>query len=361
MSKYSDIKKRVVGQMGITDNKSGSGYSASGAYYDIKKKIKTQGTKYDIDDEYLDSFYSDAKSFFDDADSDYNNNSYSTAKANNENYKSRWSDLNRRAEYIRSYINSRKNSIDDETYSGMVSYLDQFNDVSRQYLSAFRNASNYYSQWKTEDEYNDAVEAQKIREEMLSYDLDTGKKDLDALKAVRDTAEEASKNRRNVTYNDLVSAYTRAGYGINAKAKAKADYEAIQANNSKVDSEIASILEGTGYSTIDELNDAISKKSTYYNQSKRLQEGSALYDEAKSASDFSQYASAGDALSNEKRDGFFATEYDKKNKIGYLRNNPEAMDKLDKGATRAGSDPLEYTEFKAAKYMTNDEYKVYSY
>ena len=52
MSKYSDIKKRVVGQRGVADNKSGSGYSASGAYYDIKKKIKTQGTKYDIDDEY---------------------------------------------------------------------------------------------------------------------------------------------------------------------------------------------------------------------------------------------------------------------------------------------------------------------
>ena len=361
MSKYSDIKKRVVGQRGVADNKSGSGYSASGAYYDIKKKIKTQGTKYDIDDEYLDSFYSDAKSFFDDADSDYNNNSYSTAKANNENYKSRWSDLNRRAEYIRSYINSRKNSIDDETYSGMVSYLDQFNNASRQYLSAFRNASNYYSQWKTEDEYNDAVEEQKIREEMLSYDLDTGKKYLDALKAVRDTAEEASKNRRNVTYNDLVSAYTRAGYGINAKAKAKADYEAIQANNSKVDSEIASILEGTGYSTIDELNDAITKKSAYYKKSKLLQDTSALYDKAKSASDFSQYASAGDALSNEKRDGFFVSEDDKKNKIGYLRNNPEAMDALDKGATRAGNDPLNYPVYKAAKYMTNDEYKVYSY
>ena len=360
MSKYSDIKKRVVGQRGVADNKSGSGYSASGAYYDIKKKIKTQGTKYDIDDEYLDSFYSDAKSFFDDADSDYNNNSYSTAKANNENYKSRWSDLNRRAEYIRSYINSRKNSLDDETYSGMMSYLDQFNNASRQYLSAFRNASNYYSKWKTEDEYNDAVEAQKIREKMLSDDLDAAKKDLDALKAVRDTAEEASKNRRNVTYNDLVSAYTRAGYGINAKAKAKADYEAIQANNSKVDSEIASILEGTGYSTIDELNDAISKKSTYYNQSKRLQDSSALYDEAKSASDFSHYASVGDALSNEKRDGLFVSEYDKKNKIGYLRNNPEAMDAFDKGATRAGNDPLNYPVYKAAKYMTNDEYKVYS-
>ena len=40
MSKYSDIKKRVVGQRGVADNKSGSGYSASGAYYDIKKKIK---------------------------------------------------------------------------------------------------------------------------------------------------------------------------------------------------------------------------------------------------------------------------------------------------------------------------------
>lgn len=360
MSKYSDIKKRVVGQRGVSDNKSGSGYSASGAYYDIKKKIKTQGTKYDIDDEYLDSFYSDAKSFFDDADSDYNNNSYSTAKANNENYKSRWSDLNRRAEYIRSYINSRKNSLDDETYSGMVSYLDQFNDVSRQYLSAFRNASNYYSQWKTEDEYNDAVEAQKIREKMLSDDLDAAKKDIDALKAVRDAAEESSNNRRNVTYNDLVSAYTRAGYGINAKAKAKADYEAIQANNSKVDSEIASILEGTGYSTIDELNDAITKKSAYYNQSKRLQDSAALYDKAKSASDFSHYASVGDALSNEKRDGLFVSEYDKKNKIGYLRNNPEAMDAFDKGATRAGNDPLNYPVYKAAKYMTNDEYKVYS-
>lgn len=360
MSKYSDIKKRVVGQMGSTDNKSGSGYSASGAYYDIKKKIKTQGTKYDIDDEYLDSFYSDAKSFFDDADSDYNNNSYSTAKANNENYKSRWSDLNSRAEYIRSYINSRKNSLDDETYSGMMSYLDQFNNASRQYLSAFRNASNYYSQWKTEDEYNDAVEAQKIREKMLSDDLDAAKKDIDALKAVRDTAEEASNNRRNVTYNDLVSAYTRAGYGINAKAKAKADYEAIQANNSKIDSEIASILEGTGYSNIDELNDAITKKSAYYNQSKRLQDSAALYDKAKSASDFSHYASVGDALSNEKRDGLFVSEYDKKNKIGYLRNNPEAMDAFDKGATRAGNDPLNYPVYKAAKYMTNDEYKVYS-
>lgn len=155
MSSYSDIKKKVKKNTDTSSVKK-SGYSASGSYAEIKSKVKANGTSYDIDDDFISTFNNDATSFLKDAGKSYSDYSYSASKSGN-NYKSyldRWSSINSRAKYIRAYMNSTRDTSDEDSYNETMSFLDDFDNYSRQYLNGFRSYDNYYSNFKTEDDYD---------------------------------------------------------------------------------------------------------------------------------------------------------------------------------------------------------------
>ena len=129
-------------------------YEPSSEYQAMKENIKTNGTQYDIDDSFIQAFYEDASSFMSDSRTSLEGNGYSNAKSNYNSFIERYRDLNDRKGYITAYMNSIKDSMDEDEYKNAMSYMDSFDSDSDRYYNAFRGQSSFYSRFKTEDDYN---------------------------------------------------------------------------------------------------------------------------------------------------------------------------------------------------------------
>lgn len=129
-------------------------YEPSSEYQAMKENIKTNGTQYDIDDSFIQAFYDDSSSFMSDSRTSLEGNGYSNAKSNYNSFIERYRDLNDRKGYITAYMNSIKDSMDEDEYKNAMSYMDSFDSDSDRYYNAFRGQSSFYSRFKTEDDYN---------------------------------------------------------------------------------------------------------------------------------------------------------------------------------------------------------------
>lgn len=330
----------------------------------IKKKkyneIKSSDYDFGVDESYVESFLNRSNNYFKNAENDSKDVNYNNASSLYSNYRTSWRNLQDNADTIRAYYNANKDKIDTDSYNSMIGYLDAFDSNSSNIQKFYSNNADFYSQWKTEDDYNKAVEKQKNREEMLSFDLDAGNKEIEYLKGISEKARNASKGKTNLSYNEYYNAYKRAGYG-DAKAKELAN-NAVNNNNkinSNIDAEIAGYLEGTGYKSLQELNDAISKKNAYYNQAKLLQGNEKLKNDAINASDFKEYSQKGDEIVNpsqKEAEGWFnignihVGGADVGNIVTYSRDNYAGI--------RMGSHMVGNAKYH---YMTNDEVSVYNY
>lgn len=330
----------------------------------IKKKkyneIKSSDYDFGVDESYVESFINRSNNYFKNAENDSKDVNFNNASSLYSNYRTSWRSLQDNADTIRAYYNANKDKIDTDSYNSMIGYLDDFDRNSSNIQKFYSNNADFYSQWKTEDDYNKAVESQKIREEMLSFDLDAGNKEIENLKMLSEMPTNASKGKINLSYNEYYNAYKRAGYG-DAKAKELAN-NAVNNNNkinSNIDAEIAGYLEGTGYKSLQELNDTIAKKSAYYNRAKLLQENEKLKNDAINASDFKEYSQKGDSIVNpsqKEAEGWFnignihVGGADVGNIVTYSRDNYAGI--------RMGSNMVGNAKYH---YMTNDEVSVYNY
>lgn len=275
----------------------------------------------------------------------YDLSEFGLSKEKNTEYQTKISDYKTTLENLKKY----DSSISDNDYNDYIKSLDSLS-----------NNLDVLSQYKTEDDYNKAVESQKNREEMFSFDLDAGNKEIENLKIISEKATNASKGKTNLSYNEYYNAYKRAGYG-DAKAKELAN-NAVNNNNkinSNIDAEIAGYLEGTGYKSLQELNDAIAKKSAYYNRAKLLQENEKLKNDAINASDFKEYSQKGDIIVNpsqKEAEGWLnignihVGGADVGNIVTYSRDNYAGI--------RMGSHMVGNAKYH---YMTNDEVSIYNY
>ena len=199
----------------------------------IKKKkyneIKSSDYDFGVDESYVESFINRSNNYFKDAENDSKDVNFNNASSLYSNYRTSWRNLQDNADTIRAYYNANKDKIDTDSYNSMIGYLDAFDRNSSNIQKFYSNNADFYSQWKTEDDYNKAVENQKNREEMFSFDLDAGNKEIEYLKGISEKATNASKGKTNLSYNEYYNAYKRAGYG-DAKAKELAN-NAVNNNN----------------------------------------------------------------------------------------------------------------------------------
>ena len=144
MSKaYKDIK--------ASWNNPNAGGKLSKRYSDISAK----DANYGVDDAYVKSFISGTQNFFNRAGSaDVN---FGNASDTYKSYQDSYADLSSRANNIRGYYNANKDTLDPDSYKQMISYLDDFQRNSSQALKYFRNTSDYYSQFSSEDEYKKSL------------------------------------------------------------------------------------------------------------------------------------------------------------------------------------------------------------
>ena len=206
-SKYGDKKKeedeKDKKESGLSQNdsfkqtetrntKSGSGSSFDSLRKEMERKYNPVTG---VDHDYINSFTSDAERFLNSAEDDYNR---MIADPFSDVYDTRQktaNDLRERSFAISQYLDENKNSIDEETLNGFRSFLDEFDKASSDSRYSFykHNTSmrDLYSQFNSEDEFNEWYEDYKRKQEMANSEQ--GKQGWEKYLADREAANNAPK------------------------------------------------------------------------------------------------------------------------------------------------------------------------
>lgn len=125
------------------------------------EEIKASDYDFGVNQEYIDSFVADSQKYMNDVRSNSKDVNYGNAQSRFSSFRDTSYGLSDRADTIRAYYNANKSKLDNDTYSSMMKYLDSFTKGSDEAMSFYRKNADYYSQWKTEEEYNKAMEEYK--------------------------------------------------------------------------------------------------------------------------------------------------------------------------------------------------------
>ena len=213
-----------------------------------------------VDDDIITVFLSDASKYLNQAKSKYEGVSYSNAYDTWSENRKASENLLARSYSIRDHIIKNKSSYDENTYSSITKQLSSIQEALRGYSSAFRDTRKFYSQFKTEDEYNKWKKETEEYEAMMSYDTKKGSKEIE------DLMKQAEADEKE--YWDLYN--MRTSYLYNASLGQPDDMAM------GIDAKMQEILDKYGAENIDDIQNQITKKKQYHTQAERLQEGVRL-------------------------------------------------------------------------------------
>lgn len=320
------LNKKYVDQ--ALANGGGNGATAAGIYSPSL-----------VDNNFITSFLSETRRYMQDAESDFGSVGYKNASSLYSSHFDRLNDLKKRRDAISMYLKGNKDKFDEEFYNTFTADLDLYGSAFEEYQSAFKSTSDFYSQFDTEQDYNDYVAAEEDRKQKLSFDLSAGKKELDDLYAQRDEARQI-QNRIN---------------GLEWQVNEGDGSEATQMALEKLQAQLKQY---------GDLDSTITQKEQYYNEAKRLQSGEKLKADAVNAADFEEFAKKGADIKNptmaEAERGFevfgwkpFAEQVG--NEVTYSRENYEELGLAEMMGTVGMEGKSLY------HYMTDEEVKIYNY
>ena len=108
-----------------------------------------------IDQDYINAFITDVNKFFSTADDDFKSLEWGTASSLYTAKRSTWNDLDVRATHIGEWLNRNKGKLDEDTYNNVSEALKSYRSEATSVIDSFKKAKDYYSQWNSEDSYND--------------------------------------------------------------------------------------------------------------------------------------------------------------------------------------------------------------
>ena len=155
MSTSDDFIKKYLGATPTVNqkntaqqpNKTATGSSAADAF--INKYNPT------VNESYISSFLSDWNSYSSRLKTAYDGLNWNSATSwGQDKSEEDGRDLMRRAGMIKSYLWRNKDRIGEDSYKSLVSQLDDIEGYHSEITKAFSDAKDYFSQWKTEDDYN---------------------------------------------------------------------------------------------------------------------------------------------------------------------------------------------------------------
>ena len=216
---------------------------------------------------------------------------------------------------------------DDDTWATTISQME----------SGFKDISEFYSKWKTEDDFKASLDAQKDLENLSSFDLNAGQKEVEELEKVLNEYE----------------ALTRK---VQTLATSSPEY--ISATNRL--EEISKQYGGKGKAGIESV---ISEKKSYVNRAKYIQEGIALSGVANS-DDFDLHSGYVSTKSDDWWRKLTGNEYDAT--YEYINNQNGFRDEYKsnhRNMTRDNpwSDGESTYEEKGYDHISEDEIAIYNY
>lgn len=281
-----------------------------------------------VDSSYINLFVDTANDFFSSAEEDYNNVGWWNAYKAYQNRENSKNDLEYRSNVIRDWLKNNQGRLDANTLQALTNSLDYFSTNAQSVVDSFSGARDFYSQFETEDAYNEYAARKEEYDALLNFDLEAGAREIEELERRKEELESSGRQQPGSTYLTGDPATTTSSY-----AAAHQDVD--------IDRALA------------ELNALISEKTAYLNNARRAQDGAALAGAAQNA-DFDQFSGyAGDGT---------APVMPSYNDIIYGWVNGKHHD-LDLGvSTQSGS--ISYSDahrLAATDYMTPDEVAIYNY
>lgn len=189
----------------------------------------------------------------------------------------------------------------------------------------------------------------------LNTNLDTLQKEIKNLESVQKKANE---------YQNKIKTLTNRANTVKHRGTGLTTGSTYEQQIKETEAEYKQFLLDAGFQNIGELTKQLSEKKQYKNSAKYIQEGKALADNIRSDSKFEEYVAKGKALGDEKADGWFVPDTQRKNMVAYLRNNPEAMATFETAAKASGKSANKTitegsAEYKLAKYGTGEQVENY--
>ena len=147
--------------------------------------VRQEYTK-NVDSNYINSFLKDSRLHMNNAVSDKKRMGVTTSKSIYESRKKTYGDLHKRSYEISRYLEDNKDKIDEETYRSLKDYLDAFDKTSSQSIHSFYRNQKFYSQFKTQEDYDKYITEKEAYEAKVNLDLDTAAKEIEDLQAKRE-------------------------------------------------------------------------------------------------------------------------------------------------------------------------------
>ena len=319
-------------KMGFTHNRE-TGLLNDPQYKDYYKKATS------VNDDYINSFLNDWKSYSSKAESAYKGLNWKTSTSGEaESLSDAGRDLTFRSAMIRSYLNSHKEELGFESYKGFMDTLNSIDAFQSDFSNSISNAKRYYSQWDTEEDYNEYVAQQEEYEAKKNLDLEAGQKEIEELESKREELRQA-RTQPNTPY-------------LNASSSlASTPYAAVAQSDNVYDKDIA------------ELDKLISQKKAYLNQAKHIQEGITLASVSGNADfkDYKGYVSTYDDGVWSKLTSDYGLRYDDLT-YEYINNKNGIRDEIkQKHRIYDKNDDESVYEAKGYDYMTSGEVSIYNY
>lgn len=317
-----------------------------------------------VDESFINSFLSDAKDYLSNVGKDAENIGYKNASSLYDDYSSKGYELGKRADKIRAHLNSNKGNLDNEAYESLISTLDTF-DKNHDTTSAYlKRASDHYSRWETEEEYNEAVKAEEERNKKANLDTDSAQKEIDELESILTEAKNAkTKQSAEDAKAKREGKYTAPSTKKNAHRYAGLVPDSVEEKWAEEDSTPTPAylekLKEYGYSDLDELEADISQKKAYLTQAQRLQKTIAVTEEALNAEDYGTY----NAPKAELAEGNLTYKYI--NDVDGYRQEIKSW--YDNHSTYTTDTGMVFPTVKPAvldhnfEHMTDDEVGIYNY
>ena len=107
-----------------------------------------------VDDNYINTFISDANKFLGSAEEEYSKIGWGTASSAFDSRNNAWKDLNSRYDTVKAWLYKNRDKIGEESYKSINDALDSYHSGANSVVNTFKSAADFYSRFDTEDAYN---------------------------------------------------------------------------------------------------------------------------------------------------------------------------------------------------------------
>ena len=201
-----------------------------------------------VNDDYINSFISDADSFFKGAEETYNGMNWGNASSVYDSTNSKWKAMQDRGTTIKAWLYKNKDKIDQDAYNSLSSALTDIDSGASSIFQNFDSAKAFYGSFETEDDYNTWKANEDWKKEFMSQEGFEEKSQYQSTKY--DGWWDRLWSEGGLGYKDLAYEYINNVDGMRDEIK---DKGLIYSMDTKGDGESTYEEKGYDYLTDDEV------------------------------------------------------------------------------------------------------------